>query len=108
MHGKGLSQSMSFAQDYCNRKLAGKPKGIIPVHKERGLCPKRDLVLECPTTYNRIGCNPEGGCCAHRILEVERDFQDLKGRLKEEVEALGHCVPFYSKFHCELNFIESY
>ena len=108
MHGKGLPQSMSFARDYYNRELAGKPKGIMRVPKVRGLWPERSLVLECPTTHNRPGCNPEGGCCARRILEVERDFQDQKGRLQEEAEALGHCVPFYSKFHCELNFIESY
>ena len=50
MHGKGLSQSMSFAQDYYNRELAGKPKGIMRVLKERGLWPERGLVLECPTT----------------------------------------------------------
>ena len=26
MHGKGLPQSMSFAKNYYNRELAGKPK----------------------------------------------------------------------------------
>ena len=38
------------------------------------------------TTHNRPGCNSEGGCCARRGLEAERDFQDQKGRLQEEVE----------------------
>ena len=52
MHGKGLSQSMSIAQDYYNRELAGKPKGIMRVLKERGLWPERGLVLECPTTQS--------------------------------------------------------
>ena len=33
-------------------------------------------------------------CCARRVLEVEGDFQDQKGRLQEEVEALGRCVLF--------------
>ena len=33
MHGKGLPQSMSFAQDYYNRELAGKPKGIKRVQR---------------------------------------------------------------------------
>ena len=32
----------------------------------------------------------------------EKDFRDRKGRL-QEVEALGHRVLFYLKFHCELN-----
>ena len=36
MHGKGLLQSMSFAQDYYNRELAGKPKGIKRVLKSVG------------------------------------------------------------------------
>ena len=65
-------------------------------------------MLECVTTHNRLGCSSEGDCCAHRILGAERDFQDQKGRLQEEVEALGHRVLFYPKFHCELNFIECY
>ena len=49
MHGKGLPQSMSFVKDYYNRELAGMPKGIKRVPKERGLWPERGLVLECPT-----------------------------------------------------------
>ena len=44
------------------------------VLKERGLWPERGLMLECPTTHNRPGCDSEGGCCARRVLEAERDF----------------------------------
>ena len=99
---------MSFAKDYYNRGLAGKPKEVKQVQKERGLWPERGLVLECPTAHDRPGCNPEGGCCARRVLEAQRDFQGQKGRLREEVEALGHHVLFYPKFHCEPNFIERY
>ena len=84
-----MPQSMSFPLDYYNRELAGKPKGMKCMLKERGLWPERGLVLECPTTHNRPGCTPEGGCCARRVLEAERDFQDQKGRLQEEVGALG-------------------
>ena len=53
MHGKGLLQSMSFAQDCYNRELAGRPRGIMRVLKERRLWPERGLVFECPTTHNR-------------------------------------------------------
>ena len=106
--GKGIPQPMNFPADYPNGQLAGKQKGIKQVLKERGLWPERGLVLECPTTRDRSGCNPQGGCCARRVLGAEKDFRDQKGRLQEEVEKLGHLVLFYPKFHCELNFIERY
>ncbi len=108
IHGKGIPQPMKFPADYHNSELAGKQKGIKRVLKERGLWPERGLVLDCPTTRGRQGCNPQGGCCARRILGAEKDFRDQKGRLQEEVENLGHRVLFYPKFHCELNFIERY
>jgi hypothetical protein len=43
----------------------------------------------------------------------ESEFEDdevlvSEAEEQEEVEALGHCVLFYPKFHCELNFIERY
>ena len=34
-------------------------------------------------------------CCACRVVEAERDPQG------QEVKALGHCVLFYPKLHCE-------
>ena len=108
IHSKGSPQKMTFPADYHNTQLAGKAKGIKRVLKERELWPEQGLLLECPKTQDRKGCLPEGGCCARRILEAERDFRDQKGRLQEEVEALGHRVLFYPKFHCELNFIERY
>ena len=79
-----------------DRELAGKPKGIKRVLKERGLWPERGLVLECPATHTR------------RVLEEERDFRNQKGCLQEEVEALDHRVLFYPEPHYELNFIECY
>ena len=59
------------------------------------------LPFLCPLSVHTAtgNCEAEGGCCARRVLEAERDFQDQKGRLQEEVEALGHRVPFYPKFH---------
>ena len=62
----------------------------------------------CPTSHGRPGCRPEGQCCARKILAAERDFREQKGRLQEEIEARGHKVIFYPKFHCELNPIEPY
>jgi len=108
IHEKGIPQSMRFPADYYDRNLAGKQKGIKRVLQERGLWPERGLVLKCPVTHNRPGCDSRGGCCARRVLGAEKDFRDQKGRLQEEVEKLGHRVLFYPKFHCELNFIERY
>ena len=36
---------------------------------------------DCLTTNDRPGCNPQGG----RVLGAQKDFQDQKGRLQEEV-----------------------
>jgi hypothetical protein len=70
----------------------------------------RTMLKVCPTTQNRPGCNPtmEGGCCARAIMAAQRDFQEQKGKLEEEILAYNHEVIFYPKFHCELNFIERY
>jgi len=45
-------------------------------------------------------------CCTRQCLRLEQDFQAQEGSLKEAIEARGHLIPFYPKFHCELNFIE--
>ena len=71
-------------------------------------CGQNEVWCWSAQPHNRPGYNPEGGCCARRVLEAERGFQYQKGRPQEEVEALGHRVLFYPKFHCELNFIERY
>ena len=42
------------------------------------------------------------------ILAAERVFREQKGRLQEEIEARGHKVIFFHKFHCELNLTEGY
>ena len=42
--------------------------------KDCGLSPERGSVLEYPTTQDRPGRKSEGGCCARRVLEAERDF----------------------------------
>jgi hypothetical protein len=47
-------------------------------------------------------------CCARRILSLQKDFQEQKGKMQEAVEGKGHLVAFYPKFHCEINWIEYY
>ena len=65
----------------------------------------REYYADCPTSNGRLGCQPGGGCCAVDILAAERDFKEQKWSLQEEVEARGHKVLFYPKFHCELDLI---
>ena len=59
-------------------------------------------------SYCRSECRPEGRFCARKILAVEREFREQNGRLQEEIEARGHKVVFFPKFHCELNPTEGY
>jgi hypothetical protein len=47
-------------------------------------------------------------CCAARILSAQPDFLSQKCHQQEVIEAAGHMCIFYPKFHCELNYIESY
>ena len=68
----------------------------------------RGLVLKCPTTQDRLDYDPKSGCCSRRVLEEERGSRGQEGLLQGEVEALSHCVLFYPRSHCELNFIERY
>ena len=41
-------------------------------------------------------------------MKAEPDFQAQCGFIQERIEAYGHLVLFYPKFHPELNFIEYY
>ena len=82
MHGKGQPQSMSFPLDFHNLELAGKPKGIKRVLKERGLWPGRGSVLECPTTQKRLGCNSEGAATLTRFLGQRKIFGIRKDAFK--------------------------
>jgi hypothetical protein len=47
-------------------------------------------------------------CCTTGILGHQPDFASQKNHLQETIEAAGHVCIFYPKFHCELNFIESF
>ena len=63
----------------------------------------REYYADCPTSMAGLVCQPNGNYCARDILAVERDFKGQKWGLQEEVEARGHKVLFYPKFHRELN-----
>src|SRR6266516_7294827 len=107
IHGQQASQSMQFPPDYDKPDLAGKPKGMKQILKERGLWPAEGLRLDCrPSDGQSTSCRPEGGCCARKVLAAQRDFREQKGQLREELEARGQVVLFLPKFHCELNPIE--
>ena len=85
IHAKSLSpQSMVFPENYPDATLRGKAKGCKPT---------------CSDSTSQK-------CCARQCLRLERDSQAQKGSLQEGIEACGHLVLFYPKFHCELNFIE--
>jgi hypothetical protein len=71
------------------------------------------FLLLCPTSFGRPGCPPleempEAGCCATKLMSLQRDFKEQKGWLEEALEAEHQEVIFYPKFHCELNFIERF
>ena len=110
-HNRNQPQAMVFSQDHPDISLRGKAKGIQQVLQERGLWRDRradgsKFRLACP----KPGCDPalNGECCATALLQSQRDFQEQRGSLQEKVEAAGHSVIFYPKFHCELNFIERF
>jgi len=47
-------------------------------------------------------------CCARRILSLQPDLLNQRGKLQEVLEAQGYSIAFYPKFHRELNWIEYY
>ena len=102
IYSKGLPQTMQFPQNYRIRELANRPKALRQILKERGLW-DREQYTSCPKSDGRPGCRPEGRRCAGEILAAGGDFREQKGRLQEEIEARGHKVIFFPKFHFEIN-----
>jgi len=103
----GQIQSMNFSDDHEDAMKQGQPKGIKQVLLERNLW-RTDLKLNC-----KDGCpndEEEGfhNCCARTIMSQQPDFLAQKSMVEEMIEARGHKVIFYPKFHCELNYIEMY
>src|SRR6185369_4983678 len=98
----GSVQEMVFPNDYPDEKLCGKPKGM---KQERGLW-RPNLKAFCKN--NDVSLEENLTCCARHILASQVDFKNQKPLLQEIIEAKGHKVVFYPKFHCELNYIEMY
>lgn len=93
----GETQSMNFPN--------GIQKGIRQILKERGKWPQAGLRIECKPVSAH---NEDNTCCAKKVLAAEPDFRAQQGLIQERIEARGHLVLFYPKFHPELNFIEYY
>jgi hypothetical protein len=103
----GKIQTMNFPDDFHDPKLCGKPKGIRLILEERGLWPKEGLVLTCENN-NIEGNTSYPDCCARHKLGAQPDFAAQIPLIQEIIEAHGHKVIFYPKYHCELNYIEMY
>ena len=95
----GKIQTMNFPD--------GKPKGIKLILEERGLWPKEGLRLTC--NNKNIEANTSyPNCCARHKLGAQPDFVAQIPLIQEIIEAHGHKVMFYPKYHYELNYIEMY
>jgi hypothetical protein len=110
---KNLPQSMTFDENDRISTLQGQPKGQKQILMERGLWPEictngTKFLLKCPAKNNKSTCDNSGKCCSTALLQSQPDFQNQKGWLQEEIEAAGHNVIFYPKFHYELYFIERF
>jgi len=101
----GKIQEMVFPNDYPDEKLCGKPKGMKVILQERGLW-RSNLKAYCKNS--NVSLEENLTCCARHILASQVDFKNQKPLLQEIIEAKGHKVVFYPKFHCELNYIEMY
>jgi len=84
----------------------GEPKGMKIVLEERGLW-RPGLMRMCRSCRNHE-FSDEVECCAFKILSLEPDFMEQKPYLQEIVENAGHKIIFFPKYHCELNYIESF
>ncbi|RPB06967.1 hypothetical protein P167DRAFT_477251, partial [Morchella conica CCBAS932] len=104
-------QYMNYSQDDEGIPLnfRGQPKGLQKVLEERGIWPKECLYLDCTSRRTPLGekiPHQKPSCCSRMLLSQQPDFLEQKGRVQEIVEAKGHMLLFYPRFHCELNWIE--
>ncbi|RPA80167.1 hypothetical protein BJ508DRAFT_210526 [Ascobolus immersus RN42] len=98
---------MSCADNNCDScKLKKRQRAInLEQHPQTG-CSIPRKCKDCFLIQQHTNTKDANGCCAVRILSLQRDFAQQKGKLQEMLEVKGHLVKFYPKFHCELNWIE--
>ena len=72
---------------------------------EHGLWPEEGLPAKCSGLKRPEG---QASCCCCHLLYTQLDFTLQKPMLQEFIESHGHLYDYYSKYHCELNFIKQY
>lgn len=108
--GMKVIQKITFEHDEDRpKKMWDQPKGLQVILEERRLWPKEGLYLDSSMrkkVSKESRKHTGNGCCARWLLSQQPQFLEQKGRVQEVVEAKGHLVLFYPKFHCELKWIE--
>jgi hypothetical protein len=99
----GLDQELYYPDDHPNTQLRGAFKGLAKLLEERGIPGACKLKLVCP---NKSCPLAETNCCAQRTMANQPDFKNQKTILELLVEARGHTILYFPKFHCELNWIK--
>ncbi|KIJ56048.1 hypothetical protein M422DRAFT_239241 [Sphaerobolus stellatus SS14] len=99
----GSFQDFYFPEDHL--LMPGWFKGMEWIIRERDLWPENGLRAQC----EGFKCEPgRTDCCCRRLLFTQPDFVNQKSHLEELITSQNHICDFYTKFHCELNFIEQY
>ncbi|KIJ42644.1 hypothetical protein M422DRAFT_170720 [Sphaerobolus stellatus SS14] len=97
----GEQQPLYFPDDHPT--MPGYFKGMSIILQERSLIQEAKLPAQC----KNFKCQDvKSACCCRRVLFNQPDFTAQKVALVELIEANGHLVFFYPKYHCELNPIE--
>ncbi|KIJ48164.1 hypothetical protein M422DRAFT_162848 [Sphaerobolus stellatus SS14] len=97
----GESQSFYYSDDHPT--MPGYFKGMSRILEERSFIEEAKLPASC----EKLKCkDSKASRCCWQVLYNQPDFVGQKSALVELIEAHGHLVIFYPKFHCELNFIE--
>jgi hypothetical protein len=96
-------QDLYFEHDHPT--MPGWFKGMEIIIRECGLCPEKGMNAQCNSFKCVAG---KTNCCCCRLLFTQPDFVVQKSHLEELITSCGHICDFYTKYHCELNFIEQY
>ncbi|PKK66657.1 hypothetical protein RhiirC2_784484 [Rhizophagus irregularis] len=72
--------------NYHDRNLCGKPKGMKIILEKRGLWPSKELKAYCGNNEYNVNFQ----CCARHILSNQLNFLNTKLLIQEIIEAKGH------------------